>query len=128
LSKIARSLGVVALAAAPFLALATPAHAAAGCSVDNASTTTILKIEIQVPPGTVTHDWTSESCSYVSNGGQVNLSCNLIAGRCQAFKNGVEVARCTAANSICSNSVVAAPGDTMTLVVDGGSGSLQDAA
>jgi hypothetical protein len=127
LSKIARSLGVVALAAAPFLALATPAHAAAGCSVDNTSTHTLLTIEINIPAGTATHDWTSESCSYVSNGGQVNLTCSLIAGRCQAFKNGVEVARCTAANSVCTNSVVAAPGDTMTLVVDGGSGTLQDA-
>jgi hypothetical protein len=125
-SKIARLLGTVALAAAPVIGLATPAHAAAGCSVDNASTSTELHVTVTAPPPVVSYNWTSESCSYVSNGGTYNVSCTLVAGRCQVFNNGTEVWRCTTANSTCTNTLVAAPGDVIRLVVDGGRGTVQD--
>lgn len=127
-SNIARLLGAAAIAGAPMLGLMTPAHAAAGCSVDNASTSFVLQVHVEVPPPAATYDFTNESCSYVTNGGSINASCNLKAGRCLVYDNGTEIWRCTAANSICSNTLHAAPGDVIKLVVDGGSGSVTDAA
>ena len=129
MSKIARILGTVALAAAPVIGFATPAHAVAGCSVDNTNSSVTIKVEVIVPPGSVTIDWSNESCSYVSNGGGFTATCTLIAGKCSVYKNGTEVFRCITANSTCvNNGLVAAPGDVIKLVVDGGSGSVHDNA
>ena len=126
-SKIARLLGAAALVAAPMLA-SSSAHAAAGCSVDNASTNFQIEVHIEIPPGSATHHFTSEECSYVSNGGNVNIKCTITAGRCITTVNGVEAWRCTTVNSICTNTIAVNPGDTVSLTVDGGSGSVTDAA
>jgi hypothetical protein len=129
LSKIARTLGVLAVATAPFLMFtAAPASAAGGCSVNNASTSTTIDIHVEAPPPVITIDSSSLSCSYVSEGGQVNLTCTLAGGICQAKIGAVIGGSCIAyANTTCNAHFTANPGDTITLTVYGGSGSVSDA-
>ena len=75
--KIARSLAVVAVAGAPFVMSAPAAHAANGCTVNNASTNGQLngQLNIPAPPATPTASvhWTNLSCSFVSAGGTVDF-------------------------------------------------------
>lgn len=129
--KIARSLGVVALAAAPFSMLGTQsASATGGCAVDNASTSFTLDVHVEVPPvpPAVTVSFTSFSCSYVSGGGTANWHCQLAGGRCQVFVNGLERARCiTYALSNCGGSFTTNAGDVVELQVAGGHGEVADA-
>jgi hypothetical protein len=133
-SKLVRTLGAVLVAAAPLLAFTQPASAAPGCSVDNTSTTTSGGVEIVVQPfGTpivsVGAHSTSVSCSYVSEttSGRVGFSCTLAGGRCVVYRNGVQAASCIGSgNSTCTSSTVAAAGDTITLEVTGGRGSVYD--
>lgn len=134
MSKLARTLGAVAIAAAPLLAFASPAQAANGCSVDNASTSSSGNVNVTVTPtgsepATVTHESTSLSCEYISGGGSVTWTCTIAAGRCQVFRNGTVIGACTgAANTTCSGTFTAAAGDTISLTVHGGRGSVSDAA
>ena len=129
--KLARSFGVVALAAAPFMMLGTPsASATGGCAVDNASTSTHLQVTVEIPPipPAITISWSSYSCSYVTGGGTVNYSCTLAAGRCQVLETGVTRGNCiTEGLTTCHGSFQATAGDTITLEVIGGSGQVADA-
>lgn len=133
MSKIARSLGVVLVAATPFLALAAPAQAASGCSVDNTSTTSNSNVTVTVnpnnsPPATVDYNSTSLSCSYVTSAYTATLTCSTPAGgRCQTYVNGVASAFCIlVGNSSCTTQFNVTPGDTITLEVTGGKGSVTD--
>jgi hypothetical protein len=123
--KIARSLAVVAIAGAPFV-MSTPAHAAGGCTVDNTSTSTNVHVTIEIPPvpPAISVSWSNLQCSYVSEGGDVDFGCT-ITGRCQVLQNGVVVGQCITAGS-CTGHIVAQPGDTISLLVNGGSGYVRD--
>ena len=128
MSKIARLLGVLAVAGTPFLLTAPHAVAAAGCAVDNASTTSSTTVTVTAPPPVVTIDSTSLSCSYVTGGGVVSLSCTLAGGLCQATRSdGTIGGTCVAyANTGCFATFTATAGDTITLKVYGGHGSVTD--
>jgi hypothetical protein len=129
LSKIARTLGVLAVATAPFLMFsAAPASATGGCAVNNASTSTSGSWSISLPDGTVSVQSSSLSCSYVSGGGLVHLSCTLAGGVCQAKVGSAIGGTCIGyANTTCAATFNTVAGDTVTLTVYGGSGSVADA-
>jgi hypothetical protein len=128
LSKIARTLGVLAVATAPFLMFsAAPASATGGCSVNNAATSTEGSFYAD-SDGNVSFTSSSLSCTYVSGGGQVNLTCTLAGGICQAKVGALIGGSCIAyANTTCTAHFTTNPGDTVTLTVYGGSGSVVDA-
>jgi hypothetical protein len=127
--KIARSLAVVAIAAAPFV-MSAPAQAANGCTVNNTSTTGQLhgQVHVPTPPSTPTASvhWSNLSCSFVSAGGTVDYSCT-ITGRCQIYRNGVLIEQCITAGS-CSGSFTTNAGDTVTVTAEGGTATAQDRA
>jgi hypothetical protein len=127
-SKLARLLAGAAIAAAPMLAFTSHASATGGCSVDNTNPSFTLHAEASYPPGNASYYYSNETCTYVSGGGSVKVTCNLIAGRCSLFNDttGHELVRCTTAGATCSSTVTVAAGDNLRLVVDGGSGSAQD--
>lgn len=126
--KIARSLAVVAVAAAPFVMSAPSAHAANGCTVSNTSTTGQLngQIHVPAPPATPTASvhWTNLSCTFVSQGGTVDFGCT-INGRCQVYRNGKLVEQCITVGS-CSGDFTTNPGDVITVAVEGGTAWAQD--
>lgn len=133
MSKIARSLGVVLVAAAPLLALSAPAHAANGCSVDNTATTSNTNVTVIVnPTGTpvVTVDFnsTSLSCEYITAAEVVTLTCATPAGgACRTFVNGTASAFCVlVGNSTCTTTFEVNPGDHIRLEVTGGRGAVTD--
>lgn len=127
--KIARALAVVAVAAVPFIAMVPAAHAAGGCAVNNASTDTSLTVVITYPPLSVQVGAPSAQCSYVSEGGQVDWSCQLYTGQCEITDDaGVVKARCRAsALTNCAGNFTVAPGTKLILTVVGGSAEMHDA-
>jgi hypothetical protein len=131
LSKLARIVAGAAIAAAPFLAFATPASAANGCAVNNTgnstTTVTITVTPTGANPITIGHSSSAISCEYVTAGDGVALTCTLTGGRCTAYVNGAQVANCTGvAGTSCSTSFVAAAGSTIRLEVVGGKGEVSD--
>ena len=135
--KISRTLAALAFTAAPFVLMSgTSAYAAEGCAVDNANPTTNTNASVTVvvdptavPPVTITlnRDSTSVWCSYVSDGPAVAYNCTLAGGRCTVYVNGVAARTCTLiANTTCHGTYPVSAGDTITLEVVGGSGSVSD--
>jgi hypothetical protein len=129
LSKIARTLGVLAVAGTPFLMFsATPASATGGCSVNNASTSTTATVTFELPSGQLAVYSSSLTCTYVSGGGQVNFTCTLVGGICQAKIGDAIGGSCIAyAGITCNGHFIANPGDEITFSVYGGSGTVSDA-
>jgi hypothetical protein len=131
-SKIARALGTVVMAAAPFIMLTAPAATATGgCAVDNTSGSSTTTVTVSYPPLSIVFSSTSRNCSYVSGGGTVNWSCTLTAGECELTQSGNTsgtVGTCiTAAGGTCRGHFEVAPGATVTLTVTGGRGVVADA-
>lgn len=133
LSKIARTLGVALLAAAPVLAFAAPASAAAGCSVNNTSTNSQGNVSIVVTPTgsnpvTVGASSTSLACEYVTSATTATLTCATPAGgTCRTYVDGTASAFCVlVGNSSCTTVFNVQPGQTIRLEVLGGQGSVTD--
>jgi hypothetical protein len=130
MSKIARTLGALVIAGAPFLMSAAPASATGGCTASNTSTTShnqaSVTVDLSTVPPTVTTSFNSSntSCSYVSGGGTVEYKCDLIAnGECTIFKNGSAAGFCIAT---CEGQFEAVAGDVIRVEVYGGTGSAHD--
>ncbi|HWL37265.1 MAG TPA: hypothetical protein VNQ77_13870 [Frankiaceae bacterium] len=131
MSKLARLVAAAAVAAAPVLALASPAQAANGCAVNNTgsstSNVTITVTPTGANPITIGHSSSAISCSYITATDAVTLTCTLTGGRCVAYVNGVQSASCIdSGNATCSTNFHTTPGDTITLEVVGGRGEVSD--
>lgn len=134
MSKLARIVGAVVVAAAPVLAFASPAQAATGCAVNNVGNSSSTQVTIVINPTSgnplvIGHSASAIACDYVTAGETVQLSCTLTGGRCTAYVNGLQAASCTGlAGTSCSTTFPAAAGSTIRLEVVGGQGQVGDLA